>query len=88
MPAQDAAATGHAPPYATLWRLLSRRWFAGPVLFILVYLALEWASYIYEYNGLPITAWDPGLGLALAVMILRGPPMASRCSPASSSPKS
>jgi two-component system, LuxR family, sensor kinase FixL len=65
--AQSAEANPRVPPYAALRRV------AGPALFIAVYLALEWASYIYQYNGLPVTAWDPGLGLALAVMILRGP---------------
>ena len=67
VPAQDAGTGGRALSGVAFRRI------AGPMLFILVYLTLEWASFIYEYKGLPITAWDPGLGLALAVMILRGP---------------
>ena len=64
---EGTAAENRVPAYAALRR------FAMPVLFILVYLALEWVSFIYEYKGLPVTAWDPGLGVALAIMILRGP---------------
>lgn len=41
--------------------------------FILIYVALEWVSFIHEYKGLPLTSWNPGLGVALAVLILGGP---------------
>ena len=41
--------------------------------FILAYIVLEWASFLHEYKGLPVTSWNPGLGVALAVMILGGP---------------
>jgi two-component system, LuxR family, sensor kinase FixL len=36
------------------------------------YLALEWVSFIHEYKGLPVTPWNPGLGVVFAVMILGG----------------
>lgn len=41
--------------------------------FILLYVGLEWASFLHEYKGLPLTSWNPGLGVALAVIILGGP---------------
>ena len=50
-----------------VWHLASA---AG---FVFAYLALEWISFIHEYKGLPVTPWNPGLGVALALMILRGP---------------
>jgi two-component system sensor kinase FixL len=37
------------------------------------YVLLEWASFIHEYKGLPITPWNPGLGLMFALMVLGGP---------------
>jgi len=37
------------------------------------YIVLEWASFIHVHKGLPITPWDPGLGLAFALMIRDGP---------------
>jgi two-component system sensor kinase FixL len=36
------------------------------------YVLLEWVSSIHEYKGVPITPWNPGLGLALACMVLGG----------------
>jgi signal transduction histidine kinase len=36
------------------------------------YVLLEWVSSIHEYKGVPITPWNPGVGLVLAVMVLRG----------------
>ena len=39
------------------------------ILLIGAYLALEWVSEIHEYKGLPVTAWNPGLGLVFAVMM-------------------
>ena len=57
-------------------RVLSRHmiWqWAAAAGFVLAYLALEWVSFIHEYKGLPVTPWNPGLGVALALMILLGP---------------
>jgi len=39
---------------------------------IIGYVLLEWLSFIHEYKGVPITPWNPGLGLILAFMILFG----------------
>lgn len=35
------------------------------------YMLLTWVSSIHEYQGLPFTAWDPGLGLLFAAMVIR-----------------
>jgi two-component system sensor kinase FixL len=40
--------------------------------FVVAYLILEWISFIHEYKGLPLTPWNPGLGLAFACLILIG----------------
>lgn len=37
------------------------------------YAGLEWLSFIHEYKGVPITPWNPGLGLLFALMVLAGP---------------
>ena len=36
------------------------------------YLLLEWLSFIHEHNGVPVTPWNPALGLAFGLIILRG----------------
>ena len=41
--------------------------------FLLAYVALEWISFIHEYKGVPITPWNPGLGVVFALMVLGGP---------------
>jgi len=37
-----------------------------------LYLGLEWLSFLHEHDGLPVTPWNPGLGLMFAVIILKG----------------
>ena len=65
-------------------RVLQRKWlllhlsahvsrWAGVVLYLAAYVILEWASFIHVHKGLPITPWDPGLGLAFSLMIRGGP---------------
>lgn len=39
---------------------------------IAAYVALEWLSFLHEHDGLPVTPWNPGLGLMLALIILWG----------------
>jgi signal transduction histidine kinase len=39
---------------------------------VIAYVLLEWVSFIHEYKGVPITPWNPGLGLVVALMILYG----------------
>lgn len=36
------------------------------------YVGLEWLSFLHEYNDLPVTPWNPGLGVMFAMIILRG----------------
>ena len=40
---------------------------------LVAYVALEWLSFIHDYNGLPITPWNPGLGVVFAQLLKRGP---------------
>jgi two-component system, LuxR family, sensor kinase FixL len=44
--------------------------------FLLAYVGLEWLSFMHEHRGLPITPWNPGLGLAFALIIWGGWPFA------------
>ena len=37
------------------------------------YVFLAWVSFIHVHKGLPITPWDPGLGVVFALMVLAGP---------------
>ena len=46
---------------------------ATPCFLLLAYVGLEWVSFIHEYKGVPVTPWNPGLGVAFAVLVLRGP---------------
>jgi hypothetical protein len=41
-------------------------------IFLTAYVALEWVSFIHEYKGLPITPWNPGLGVVFALMVFVG----------------
>ena len=41
-------------------------------VFLAAYMALEWVSFIHEYKGLPITPWNPGLGVVFALMVYQG----------------
>jgi two-component system sensor kinase FixL len=44
----------------------------GAVL-VVVFVALEWLSSIHEFMSVPITPWNPGLGVVFAFVLLRGP---------------
>jgi two-component system, LuxR family, sensor kinase FixL len=44
----------------------------GVIALLIAYLALEWASFIHEHKGIPVTPWNPALGLLFAVMLLKG----------------
>ena len=44
----------------------------GVMALLIAYLALEWASFIHEHKGIPVTPWNPALGLLFAVMLLKG----------------
>ncbi len=42
-------------------------------LLLMVFVALEWLSSIHEFMSVPITPWNPGLGVVFAFMLLLGP---------------
>jgi signal transduction histidine kinase len=44
----------------------------GAVL-VVVFVVMEWLSNIHEFMSVPITPWNPGLGVVFAFMLLRGP---------------
>jgi two-component system sensor kinase FixL len=46
---------------------------AAGLLFLALYVGLEWLSFIHEYKGVPITPWNPGLGVVFALMVFGGP---------------
>jgi two-component system sensor kinase FixL len=39
---------------------------------LLAYVGLEWVSFIHEHKGVPVTPWNPGLGVVFAVLVQRG----------------
>lgn len=39
---------------------------------VAAYVALEWVSYLHEHKGIPVTPWNPGLGLVFGLMVLKG----------------
>jgi signal transduction histidine kinase len=43
-----------------------------PVAVVAAYVGLDWLSFLHEHNGLPVTPWNPGLGLMLGMIILHG----------------
>lgn len=63
----DAAKPGHLQALASLQGMLT-----GFVLLI-GYVGLEWVSFLHEHKGVPVTPWNPGLGLAFALLVLKGP---------------
>jgi len=42
-------------------------------LCLAAYVVLAWLSFIHVHKGLPVTPWDPGLGVVFALMMLAGP---------------
>lgn len=45
------------------------------IALLALYVGLEWLSFLHEHNDLPVTPWNPGLGVMFAMIILRGLPM-------------
>lgn len=62
----------YAPMTSSIIRFPAAHWL-GPIALVGIYALLEWMSFIHEYKGLPITPWNPGVGVMFAMMILRGP---------------
>ncbi len=47
------------------------------VALLVVFVAMEWLSSIHEFMSVPITPWNPGLGVVFAFALLRGPAYAA-----------
>lgn len=56
-------------PDAGISRPAIRRWVVSAAL-IAAYVVLEWISFMHEFKWLPLTPWNPGLGLAFASLIV------------------
>ena len=41
-------------------------------MFLAAYAVLEWVSFIHEHKGVPVTPWNPGLGVVFALMVFVG----------------
>lgn len=39
---------------------------------VAAYVALEWLTHLHEHKSIPVTPWNPGLGLVFGLMVLRG----------------
>ncbi len=46
-------------------------WLGQFLALVASYVLLEWISSLHEFKGLPFIAWDPGLGVLFAALILR-----------------
>jgi signal transduction histidine kinase len=64
--------TGGKRAAAALAGAAQARNLIGPIVFILAYVALEWISYSHEHMGVPVTPWNPGVGLAFGLIVLMG----------------
>src|SRR5258705_12726767 len=65
-----SAATPHRALNEVTGDALSRVLIA--TAFLAAYVILEWLSFIHEYKGVPITPWNPGLGVVFALMLSAG----------------
>jgi two-component system, LuxR family, sensor kinase FixL len=45
---------------------------AAPVSLVLIYVLLDWATFIHSYKGSVITPWEPGIGILFAVIVANG----------------
>jgi signal transduction histidine kinase len=43
------------------------------IALVVLFVALEWLSSLHEFMSVPITPWNPGLGVVFAFMLLSGP---------------
>ncbi len=70
---QPAAIDGARAPLARTARLVHLPNAVAAGLLLAAYVGLEWVSFIHEHNGVPVTPWNPGLGLVFAMTVLAGP---------------
>jgi signal transduction histidine kinase len=47
--------------------------FLTTALVIGSYVALEWLSFMHAYKGIPVTPWNPGLGVLFGLIVVNGP---------------
>ncbi|MFZ1104057.1 MAG: ATP-binding protein [Hyphomicrobiaceae bacterium] len=64
--------TGGKRAAAALAGAAQARELIGLLAFVLVYVALEWVSYSHEHLGVPVTPWNPGVGVAFGLIVLKG----------------
>lgn len=69
---RDAKAAPGAAPLETLSPSVPRQ-LGQALVWLAAYIVLEWVSFIHEYKGLPITPWNPGLGVLFAHLIRSSP---------------
>ena len=55
----------HSPSRAVKWAMAATC--------LAAYVLLAWVSFIHVHKGLPVTPWDPGLGVMFALMVFAGP---------------
>src|SRR6185503_15050059 len=59
-------------PWSALpWAAPAPEWAAAAGYFA-AYLLLEWVSFVHLHKGVPVTPWDPGLGVIFALMLRGG----------------
>jgi two-component system sensor kinase FixL len=59
-------------PWSALpWAAPAPEWAAAAGYFA-AYLFLEWVSFVHLHKGVPVTPWDPGLGVIFALMLRGG----------------
>jgi signal transduction histidine kinase len=68
----EMSRTGGKRAAAALAGLAQARGLIGPLVFTLAYVALEWISYSHEHLGVPVTPWNPGVGIAFGLIVLKG----------------
>lgn len=49
----------------------ARSWIMAAGL-LLAFVGFEWLSFMHEYKGVPVTPWNPGLGILFAGIMLNG----------------
>src|SRR5262249_47504037 len=69
LPLRSSRTEIRVPPFSPGRTL---KW-ATAAMGLATYIVLAWASFIHVHKGLPITPWDPGLGVLFALMVLTGP---------------
>jgi hypothetical protein len=45
---------------------------AAGIFLLLAFVGFEWLSFMHEYKGVPVTPWNPGLGILFAAIMMNG----------------